>query len=65
MLENKVDYTITRAEVEDHFNIKLTDEQWGEVACAIEDTILYRVWDELPSTIEDIDYLVEQDKKYD
>ena len=64
-MENKVETVITRAEVEDFFSKQLTDKQWEIVASSIEDTILYRVWDELPSTIQDLDYLVEQDSKFD
>ena len=65
IMENKVETVITRAEVEDFFSKQLTDKQWEIVASSIEDTILYRVWDELPSTIQDLDYLVEQDSKFD
>lgn len=63
-LENKVDYTVHRSVVESVFSRTFTDEEWGVLACEIESILDHYVWLDLPSKIEDLEWLVEQDRKY-
>ncbi len=64
-MENKVDYTFTRAQVENSVGQPLTDKQWEVMASDLEDALNYYLYDEITRIWEDIDYLVEQDSKFD
>jgi hypothetical protein len=62
-MENKVDYTFTRADVEQKVGQAITDKQWEIMASELEDALGYYFNDEIPRIWEDIDYLIEQDSK--
>jgi len=62
-MENKVDYTFTRADVENVVGQSITDKQWEVMASELEDALSYYISDEIPRIWEDIDYIVEQDSK--
>jgi hypothetical protein len=64
-MENKVDYTFTRKQVSDAVGRELTDKEWEVMASELEDAIDYYFYDEIPRLFTDIDYLVEQDSKFD
>ena len=64
-MENKVEYTFTKEQVELSVGQKLTDKQWEVMASELEDALDYYFWEEIPRLWEDIDSLVEQDSKYD
>jgi hypothetical protein len=64
-MENKVDYTFTRAGVEKIVGKSITDKQWEVMASELEDALDYYFNDETPRLWQDIDYLVEQDSKSD
>ncbi len=64
-MENKVDYTFTREQVENSVGKSLTDKQWEVMASELEDALNYYLYDEITRIWEDIDYLVEQDSKFD
>ena len=62
-LENKVDYTIYRDQIERAFG-KLTDEEWGVFSSEIEDAIDKRLEQMSADIIDRLEHLVEQDRKY-
>jgi len=64
-MENKVDYTVSRHEVETFFSRTFTDKQWEVLASEIESIFYHYLWSDLPSIVEDIDNLVDQDSKFD
>lgn len=64
-MENKVDYTFTRSQVEGIVGKPITDKQWEVMASELEDALDYYFNDETPRLWGDIDYLVEQDSKFD
>lgn len=64
-MENKVDYTFTRADVELAVGQSITDKQWEVMASELEDALNYYFYDEIPRLWADIDSLVEEDSKYD
>lgn len=65
IMENKVDYTVSRHEVETFFSRTFTDKQWEVLASEIESIFYHYLWSDLPSIVEDIDNLVDQDSKFD
>jgi hypothetical protein len=64
-MENKVDYTVSRQEVETFFSRTLTDKQWEVLASEIESIFYHYLWTDLPAIVENLDSLVEQDAKFD
>jgi len=64
-MENKVDYTVHRSEVEIFFSRTFTDKQWEVLASEIESIFYHYLWSDLPAIVEDLDNLVEQDSKFD
>jgi hypothetical protein len=62
-MENKVDYTFTRADVERIVGQAITDKQWEVMASELEDALSYYFADETPRLWQDIDYLVSLDEK--
>ena len=64
-LENKIDIDVHREMLDKYLDVKMTDEQWVALAWNIEQKLedaSYRFAEEL---WQDIDYLVEEDKKYE
>ena len=64
-LENKIDIDVHREMLDKYLDVKMTDEQWIALAWNIEQKLedaSYRFAEEL---WQDIDYLVEEDKKYE
>ena len=61
-LENKVDYTFTRADVELAVGQAITDEQWEALASELEDALNYYFYEEIPRLWADIDVIVEDNK---
>ena len=64
-MENKVDYTFYRDNIEAHAGRPITDKEWEVVASEIESALDYYFDQEVIRVWENIDYLVEQDSKYD
>lgn len=64
-MENKVDYTVYRQDVENMAGRPLTDKEWEVMASEIEGMLNHYFFNDTPLLLEDIDYLVEQDSKYD
>ena len=64
-MENKVEAVITRDAVESFVGKELTDKEWEVLASEIEDTMTHDVWADLPSMMDNLEYNVEQDAKYD
>ena len=65
MLENKVDYTVTREEVGNYFSRTFTDKEWEVLASEIENIFYHYLWEDLPGIIEDLPNIVKEDSKYD
>ncbi len=63
-MENKVDYTFTRQQVESIAGQSITDEQWLVMASELEDALDYYFSEEVPRLWSDIDSLVAEDKRY-
>ena len=64
-MENKVDYTFTRKEVENLVGQAMTDKQWEVMASELEEALDYYLKDEATRLWEDIDSIVKEDIKYD
>lgn len=63
-LENKVEYTVYRDQVEGSFGT-LTDRQWEVLSSEVESRLDGQLENILSSIVEELDYLVEQDDKYE
>lgn len=63
-LENKVDYTVYREEIENSFGT-LTDKQWEVFASELESAFDNELESIASHIASNLDYLVEQDNKYD
>ena len=64
-MENKVDYTIYREEVERLADKQFTDKEWEVLASEIESFIDYAIWQQMWEIVKELPDLVEQDSKYD
>lgn len=64
-MTNKVDYTFTRQSVESSVGRTLTDKEWEVMASELEDALDYYFYDEIPRLFADLDFLVQQDSKFD
>jgi hypothetical protein len=64
-MENKIEMTFTRAEVERIIGVSMLDKQWEVLASELEGALEFYFEDEIPRLWSDIDYLVSLDKKYD
>jgi hypothetical protein len=64
MLENKVDYTVHRSEVDRLLGITITDEQWEVMSSEIESFIAYAIWQEMGNIWEELPNTMEEDSKY-
>jgi hypothetical protein len=64
-MENKVDYTFTRADVERIVGQAITDKQWEVMASELEDALDYYFNDETPRLWGDIDSIIAEDSKQD
>jgi RNA binding exosome subunit len=65
MLENKVEFTFTRDQVEGYVGHPIEDKQWEVLASEIETALEWYVEQETTSLWNDIDNLVEEDIKFD
>lgn len=64
-LENKVDSTFYRIDIEKQFG-KLTDQQWKVVASEIESMSSFYVWNHIGEFIlDELEQTVEEDTKYE
>lgn len=57
-MENKVDYTFTRLDVERIVGQAITDSQWTAMASELEDALDYYFTEEVPRLWSDIDTIV-------
>jgi hypothetical protein len=64
-MENKVDYTVHRSEVETFFSRTFTDKQWEVLAGEIESIFYHYLWSDLPAIVDDLDSIVDPDAKFD
>lgn len=64
-MENKVDYTFTRQQVETIIGNPIQDKQWEVLASEIEAALDWYVEQETVNLWAEIDTLVEEDSKYD
>lgn len=64
-MENKVDYTFTRQQVEAVIGNPIEDKQWEVLASEIEAALDWYVEQETVNLWAEIDSLVEEDSKYD
>jgi PHD/YefM family antitoxin component YafN of YafNO toxin-antitoxin module len=64
-MENKVDYTFTRHNVETIVGRAITDKEWEVMSSELEDALDFYFFEEVPRLFEDIDELVAEDSKYD
>ena len=64
-MENKVEFTFTRDQVEGYIGHPIEDKQWEVLASEIEAALDWYVEQETTNLWNDIDYLVEQDSKFD
>ena len=62
-MENKVDFTFTRKQVEDWADRPITDREWEVMASELENALDYYFNDELQRLWLDIDVLIEEDDK--
>lgn len=62
-MENKVDFTFTRKQVEDWADRPITDREWEVMSGEIESALEYYLGEEIERLWGDIDYLIEQDDK--
>jgi hypothetical protein len=65
MLENKLEILITRSAIDRDYGLNLTDKQWEVLAVEIDALITGVIETDLPDIIDNLEYLVEQDSKYD
>jgi hypothetical protein len=65
MLDNQIDFVLSRAEVDRLLHTTLSDEQWISLASELDNNISDLIHDEiLKYSIKDINYLVEDDRRY-
>ena len=65
MLDNQIEFVLSRAEVDRLLHTTLSDEQWISLASELDNNISDLIHDEiLKYSIKDINYLVEDDRKY-
>jgi hypothetical protein len=62
-MENKVDYTFYRTDVERMAGRSLTDEEWEVMSGEIEYALDYYFNEDTPRLLEDIDSIVAEDRK--
>jgi hypothetical protein len=60
-MENKVDYTVTRQEVETYFTRTFTDREWEALASEIENIFYHYLWADLPMIVADLESIIEED----
>jgi septin family protein len=64
-MENKVEMTFTRNDVDNLITGIMTDKQWEVMSSMLEDSLIYYLHEEAQRFWQDIDYLVEEDSKFD
>lgn len=62
-MENKVEYVVTRSEVENVFR-EFTDKEWVVIAGEIENIFYHYLWSDLPNIVEDLPSLLEEYEAY-
>jgi hypothetical protein len=65
MLENKVEYVVTRQDVDTFFSRTLTDREWEVLSSEIESIMEHYVWTDLPMIMEDLPSIIAEDDKYE
>jgi hypothetical protein len=63
-MENKMEYTFTREELERFAKRPVSDREWEVMASEIENLIDFYVYSDLNSLWDDIDNLIAEDDKY-
>lgn len=53
-MEDKVEYEVTRHEVEVFFSRTFTDEEWAALAGEIESIFYHYLWADLPQIVKDL-----------
>ncbi len=64
-MENKVEVIVTRSSLETLYARVFTDKEWEVLASEIEGMLEYWLETDVPNIIDNLEYLVEQDSKYD
>ncbi len=64
-MENKVEYTVYREQLQTLYARVFTDKEWEVLASEIEGMLEYWLETDVPNIIDNLEYLVEQDSKYD
>jgi hypothetical protein len=60
-MENKVDFTFTRKQVEDWADRPITDREWEVMSSELESALEYYLGEEIQRLWLDIDTLIEED----
>jgi hypothetical protein len=60
-MENKVDYSVSRQEVETYFTRTFTDREWEALASEIENIFYHYLWTDLPLIVEDLENIITED----
>lgn len=63
-MENKVDYTVYKAQVEDYTKQTFTDREWEVLASDIESFIDYAIWQQITELVEELPQSIADDDKY-
>jgi len=64
-LENKVEYIVTRAEVDNVFSRTFTDKEWETLAGEIESIFDHYLWSDLPQIVTDLPDIMAENAKYE
>ena len=59
-MENKVEYTVTRSDVEAYFTRTFTDKEWETLAGEIESIFSHYLWTDLPMIVQDLPSIMEE-----
>jgi hypothetical protein len=60
-MENKIDFTFTRKQVEDWADRPITDREWEVMSAELESALEYYLGEEIQRLWLDIDTLIEED----
>jgi hypothetical protein len=53
-MTDKVEYAVTRQEVETYFTRTFTDEEWATLSVEIENIFYHYLWADLPMIVADL-----------
>jgi hypothetical protein len=62
-MEEKIEFTFTRNDVDNLIPGVMTDKQWEVMSSRLEDSLIYYLHEEAQRFWADIDYLVEEDSE--